>query len=186
MDPNTAHSSCGSPPAGVPDERRRSKYPMISVEEAILLVLQQTQCLGVENVSLMDSCGRVVAEDIKGIEPFTSFRASIMDGYAVFGDLEPGIYPVQQHIHAGDTTEKVGTLARDHIVYITTGAMVPEGANAVVKIEDTSAVFDSNIGQVSANTNNNNDVTKKKVKSKLKYQKVVIFDKLVVIFKLVK
>ena len=126
--------------AGAPDDRRRSRYPMINVEDAIVHVLQNTVALPLESVPLMNACGRVVAVDVAARDPFPSFRASIMDGYAVCGNLEPGIYPVQQRIHAGDLLEKSEALRPGSIVYITTGAMVPEGANAVVKIEDTSSV----------------------------------------------
>ena len=126
--------------AGAPDDRRRSRYPMINVEDAIVHVLQNTSALPLENVGLTSTCGRVVAADVAARDPFPSFRASIMDGYAVCGNLEPGIYPVQQRIHAGDPSEILENLNPGSVVYITTGAMVPEGANAVVKIEDTSSV----------------------------------------------
>lgn len=126
--------------AGAPSDLRRSKYPMISVEEAIIHVLQNSSPLPFENVSIIEGCGRIVGEDIKANDPFPSFRASMMDGYAVLGDLEPGVYPVQRRIHAGDATIKDGMLLPGNVVYITTGAMVPEGADAVVKIEDTSVI----------------------------------------------
>lgn len=131
--------------AGVPDDRRRSKYPMINVEDAIVHVLQNTSALPLENVPLMDACGRVVASDIAANDPFPSFRASTMDGYAVLANREAGIYPVQQRIHAGDASEKSEALKPGNVVYITTGAMVPEGADAVVKIEDTTN------GEISSN-----------------------------------
>lgn len=130
--------------AGVPDDRRRSKYPMINVEDAIMHVLQNSNPLPIEDVALMSSCGRVVASNVSANDPFPAFRASTMDGYAVLGDLEPGLYTVLDRIHAGDSSVKV--VMPQEAVYITTGAKVPEGANAVVKIEDTSAVqqIDSN------------------------------------------
>ena len=132
--------------AGAPSDSRRSKYPMISVEEAIIHVLQNSSPLPFENVSIMEACGRIVGEDIKANDPFPSFRASMMDGYAVLGDLEPGVYPVQRRIHAGDVTIKDGMLLPGNVVYITTGAMVPEGADAVVKIEDTSVIEGEALG----------------------------------------
>ena len=123
------------------DHRRQSKYPMISVEDAIIHVLQATDITVTaidSEVPLMEACGRVVAKDIKANDPFPSFRASIMDGYAVCGVLQPGQYPVQeQRLHAGVNATQLGI---GYVAYITTGAMVPEGANAVVKIEDTTAV----------------------------------------------
>ena len=121
------------------DERRKSKYPMISVEDAVRIVLEHSKNLDVVQVSLMECCGRIVAEDISANDPFPSFRASIMDGYAVFGPLEPGVYPVLERIFAGDATEDTD-LKAGYVAYITTGAVVPEGANAVVKVEDTNGV----------------------------------------------
>lgn len=131
-------SCCTS--AGAPDEKRRSRYPMIPVEDAIIKVLQNAHPLPIEEVHLNDSFGRIVALDVTANDPFPAFRASIMDGYAVQANLGPGIYPVQQRIHAGDAIKKCDVLQLRSVVYITTGAMVPEGADAVVKIEDTTAV----------------------------------------------
>ena len=50
--------------------------------------------------------------------------------------LPPGQYPVQCRLLAGSAADPV--LEKDKIIYITTGSRVPEGANAVIKIEDTS------------------------------------------------
>ena len=75
------------------DQRRQSKYPMISVEDAIIHVLQAIDVAATRietEVPLMQACGRIVASDIKAADPFPSFRASIMDGYAVCGVLQPG------------------------------------------------------------------------------------------------
>lgn len=113
---------------------------MIAVADAMVHVLQNISPLPFDDVPLMEACGRVVAADVAANDPFPAFRASTMDGYAVLGDLEPGVYQVQQRIHAGDASEKSEVLKAGNIVYITTGAMVPDGANAVVKIEDTSSV----------------------------------------------
>ena len=121
---------------------------MINVEDAIVHVLQNTSALPLEDVPLMDACGRVVASDVAANNPFPSFRASTMDGYAVLANREAGIYPVQQRIHAGDASEKSEALKPGNVVYITTGAMVPEDANAVVKIEDTiNGEISSNIAE---------------------------------------
>ena len=89
----------------------------------------------------MEACGRVVAREIRANDPFPPFRASIMDGYAVCGDLAPGVYTVQDlRLLAGVNAAEQPLAGPESVAYITTGAMVPEGANAVVKIEDTSAV----------------------------------------------
>jgi gephyrin len=127
------------------NESRKSKFDMIAVEEAIEIVLRQsTFSYQEESVSIMNSCGRIVSKQITASDPFPSFPASIMDGYAVHAPLESGIFPVQDRIWAGD--EAIGNNDRStflkpgHVVYITTGAMIPSGANAVIKIEDTDTV----------------------------------------------
>jgi gephyrin len=92
-------------------------------------------------VDLADAFGHIVGQDLHSIDPFPAFPASIMDGYAVIGPIEAGVYEVIDRVHAGD-------LPRDlvnplQVSYITTGAMLPAGSNAVVKIEDTELVESS-------------------------------------------
>jgi molybdopterin biosynthesis enzyme len=64
-----------------------------------------------------------------------------MDGYAVHAPLQPGIYKIQENILAGDVPGL--PLQEGFVSYITTGAMLPEGSNAVVKIEDTEKEGDA-------------------------------------------
>lgn len=123
------------------DVSRKSKYLMISVEEAIDIVL--TQCNGCfleeKRVPLLEACNKILAKDIYSLEPFPSFPASIMDGYAVVAPLQPGVFPVMERIHAG-MSPTVEVLSHECVTYITTGAMLPPGANAVIKIEDTEGL----------------------------------------------
>eukprot|EP01040_Poterioochromonas_malhamensis_P018495 gene18495-21613_t len=108
----------------------------ISVEEAIRRVVAATQPLAVERLTLSTKLlGRTLAEPLISKAPFPHFRASIMDGYAVCGPLQPGVYRITQHMHAGDASK--GDLAANEVSYIATGAKVPDTANAVVKIEET-------------------------------------------------
>lgn len=82
--------------------------------------------------------GRIASEDVVATESFPPFAASIMDGYAVMGPIEPGVFEIAESIHAGAVPQvelKAGSVA-----YITTGAALPAGATAVVKIEDTEKV----------------------------------------------
>jgi gephyrin len=124
-----------------------SSYPMISVDDGILQVLQNCNVLPIENVPLMDCCNRIAGHEIKAIDPFPAFPASIMDGYAVCGPLKEGIYPLQGRIFAGN--EGMDHLLPGNVAYITTGAMVPPGANAVVKVEDTEIINNNGIKFVS-------------------------------------
>ena len=114
----------------------------ISVEEAIRRVLLQTEPLRYQRLPLAPSLlGKTIAEDVVATENFPPFAASIMDGYAVVGPLDPGVYPIQESIHAGATPQL--SLCQGKVAYITTGAALPAGATAVVKIEDTERAGDS-------------------------------------------
>ncbi|KSZ59282.1 molybdenum cofactor biosynthesis protein MoeA [Rhodococcus pyridinivorans KG-16] len=82
---------------------------------------------------------RTLAEDIESPLDLPPFRNSQMDGYAVrAGDLAstPTDLPVQGVLAAGDT---VAALEPGHALKIMTGAPVPDGADAVVPVEDTHA-----------------------------------------------
>jgi len=85
-----------------------------------------------EKISIDDSLSRRLASDIISIGRSPSRHISTMDGYAVKAG-EP--YPLQLigEVYAGDMPEQIGT---GKTVYITTGAALPEGADAVLRIED--------------------------------------------------
>jgi molybdopterin molybdotransferase len=98
--------------------------------------------LGIEIVPLDHSAGRTLAEDIHSSLDLPPFSNSSMDGFAVrAADLagasaaDPAVLPVSADIPAGTiSVEQLlpGTAAR-----IMTGAPVPNGADAVVPVEDT-------------------------------------------------
>ena len=107
----------------------------ISVTEALNRVLSKTKPLIPKHFNLMNSKGHICAENLRANSDFPSFPASSMDGYAVSAPLEPGNYDIIDRIHAGDKSDAI--LEKGQVVYITTGAKLPQGANAVVRIEDT-------------------------------------------------
>ncbi|KAG1694591.1 hypothetical protein DVH05_021097 [Phytophthora capsici] len=127
---------CGD--EGVSPTRRESAYDMIQVEAAVELVLQQAQPLEAVDVQAHEADGFVLAEPVYSVEPLPPFRASIMDGYAVIAADGVGTFPVVERIAAGYVP--ANTLKPGQVAYITTGSPVPDGADAVVKIEDTSSV----------------------------------------------
>lgn len=129
------------PNAGPTRRYRKSPYPMLSVDEALKLISDNTPCPKAIQMPLNAGVlGHVLAEDVSAPESVPAFRASIVDGYAVRfppsgSGFEKGVYPVAfaSHAQAGDIPElKVGQIAR-----ITTGAPLPPGADAVVMVEDT-------------------------------------------------
>jgi len=114
----------------------------LSVEEARELVLKRCRVLEAEEVPLLDSLGRVLAEDVRSDIDVAPFDNSAMDGYAVrAADLEaaseqnPVTLAVISHIAAGDYSDlEVGP---GQAARIMTGAPVPPGADAVVMVEYT-------------------------------------------------
>ncbi|KAI9930302.1 hypothetical protein MW887_011053 [Aspergillus wentii] len=132
-------------PNAAPNRRYRSSpYPMLSVDEALKLISEQTPDPTVVEVPVTTSLvGSVIAEDVYAGEAVPAYRASIVDGYAVIapesltsGPSTKGIFPVASITHAkpGGSLSPLepGTIAR-----ITTGAPLPPNANAVVMVEDT-------------------------------------------------
>jgi molybdopterin molybdotransferase len=113
-----------------------------TVEEARRIVLAESHPLPVEPVALDDAHGRVIAEPVAVADDVPSFDNSAMDGYAVRADDAKGAgahSPVELELtgesRAGHPAE--GSLGLGEAIAISTGAMVPSGADAVVRLEDT-------------------------------------------------
>lgn len=118
-----------------------SPYPMIPVEQAISLILQEIQPLPPIQVSFSEALGLVLAEDVHAAEPAPPFRAASVDGYAVIAS-DPA--PVRRLV--GD--QSAGYLSHVKVtpgtaVRVTTGAPIPQGADAVVMVEFTQAQGDT-------------------------------------------
>ena len=136
MSSSSASSSCDVQHG---DPSRRSPFPMVSMAQAMSLVLSQCKELPSESIPLSQALHRYASEDVLVTQPFPPFPVSIMDGYAIRAPIFPGRYPIQStEALAGGSTAL--TLTPGAVMYITTGAKIPAGANAVVKIEDTRAV----------------------------------------------
>jgi gephyrin len=75
-------------------------------------------------------------------DPLPPFPASIKDGYAVIAEEGIGEFEVVGSVSAGKVPNF--TVTKGTVAKITTGAPIPEGANAVVMIEDTVLLHDIN------------------------------------------
>lgn len=119
----------------------RPRPPMMALDEALSDLLGRVEPLAAaEPVPVFEADGRVLAEDLVSELHVPPQDNSAMDGYAVrLADVgEAGVVlPVSQRIAAGHAAAplKPGTCAR-----IFTGAILPEGADAVVMQEDTREV----------------------------------------------
>ena len=116
---------------------------MVSVEHALAAVLASARPLPSEPVPLAEAVGRTLAAPVVADGPLPPFDTSAMDGYAVrLADLPgPGVLPSAGTVHAGDPAPPA--LVPGHAMAVMTGAVVPEGADAVVPVEWTTRVRDA-------------------------------------------
>jgi len=114
---------------------------MISVADAINIILDQTSSLHAESVALSDAMGRILAEDIIADTDLPPFDRAQMDGYAVrAADVEHT--PAHLRI-VGESAAGAGwhhEMKAGEAVRIMTGAPVPHGADSVQQVELTREV----------------------------------------------
>ena len=119
---------------------------MIPFEEALQKVLNHTYPLSAENISFMDSCGRVLAKDIFSDMDMPPFDKSAVDGYAcrledIKSNSDSDNYQVLQCIESipAGKIPKI-RIKQGQCSKIMTGGMIPEGADCVVMVEDIEEI----------------------------------------------
>ncbi|KAI4866772.1 gephyrin [Hypoxylon rubiginosum] len=127
------------PSLGPSRRNRESPFPMLSVDDALAKIKEQTPSPEITTSKVDGSLpGHVLAEDVRARENVPAFRASIVDGYAVVvpkdGNMK-GVFPVVSVSHA--SPGGVEPLKEGEIARITTGAPLPPGATSVIMVEDT-------------------------------------------------
>jgi molybdopterin molybdotransferase len=113
---------------------------MISIEQAFQLLEQTITPLPVETTSLANAVGYVLAADVKADVNSPPHDKSVMDGFAVRSiDVASGQkrLEVVETIIAGDWPTRV--LQSGQAAKIMTGAPIPEGADAVMMVEQTES-----------------------------------------------
>jgi molybdopterin molybdotransferase len=115
---------------------------LTEIEEASRLVLERVEPLPAEPVGVGAALGRVLAEEVTSADPVPGFDSSAMDGYAVraadtvgAGAGDPATLPVVDESRAGHPAQR--PLGPGEAIAVSTGAMVPAGADAIVRVEDT-------------------------------------------------
>jgi molybdopterin molybdotransferase len=107
---------------------------LITVADAREIVLRNVQPLGIDRIPVGDALDRVLAADIVAADDAPPFPCSAMDGYAVHAGAAGRELTVVGESRAGKPSDH--TLSDGEAVRISTGAAVPDGANAVIRQED--------------------------------------------------
>jgi molybdopterin molybdotransferase len=115
---------------------------LVTVEEAREAVLAKVRPLPAEEVPIEAALGRVAAEEAPAASPVPPFDNSAMDGYALraadvatASQQAPVELPLVGESRAGEPSDR--PVAAGEAVAISTGAVLPDGADSVVRLEDT-------------------------------------------------
>ena len=115
----------------------------VPFDEALERVLSHSSPLPPEVIPLGEALGRALSQDVLAPTRLPPWDNSAMDGYAVRGtDVagatkeSPAVLTVTGVVHAGTRFE--GTVGPAEAVRIMTGGAVPEGADTVIRVEDTN------------------------------------------------
>ncbi|KAF9320515.1 hypothetical protein BG003_005901 [Podila horticola] len=143
----TAATSEGKDDTQVSRRLRQSPYPLIAMDQALAFVMDKIAPLpSIEQPVNEALIGSVLDEDVVAVEAVPGYRAAILDGYAVIDTDGPGEYPVTAVSIATASDGYPVKLLPGQIARITTGGALPEGATAVVMVEDTLLVKSSEDG----------------------------------------
>ena len=115
----------------------------MSADDALSRILAAVPTLPTVEVALLDALGLVLAEDVRADLDVPPFRNSAMDGYAVRGDdvaSAPVKLRVVGQIAAGTFPDR--SIAQGEAMRIMTGGPLPDGADTVVRVEDTDNAND--------------------------------------------
>jgi molybdopterin molybdotransferase len=117
---------------------------LISVDEAQRIILERTRRLDPERVPIERAAGRVLAVSVQAALDLPPFASSAMDGYALRSAdtaAAPVRLPIVERIAAGSPAGR--SLDGGEAMAISTGGVVPEGADAVVPLEIVEEMGDA-------------------------------------------
>ncbi len=122
---------------------------VVSMEEAIRITQGEFSSyeIGTERLNISDCLGRVLAQDIVSSENIPTFDRSTVDGYAVLssdtfgaGESIPAMLSLTGEILMGE--EARDAVSSGECIKISTGGMLPRGADSVVMVEHTEQMID--------------------------------------------
>jgi molybdopterin molybdotransferase len=115
----------------------------IPLDEALALVMEAARPIErTERLAIGEAAGRVLAAHVASTADVPPFDRAAMDGYAVIaedtfgaGRYDPKVLRVVEKVYTGSVPTRA--VARGECVEIATGAPMPDGADAVVMVEET-------------------------------------------------
>lgn len=129
------------------------KDNIIRFDDAYQTAMSFAHRLGIERVSIDRALNRVLAEDVFSDMDMPPFNKSAMDGFACRrADLASELTVIET-IPAGSTPERV--IGPNQCAKIMTGAVVPEGADCVIRVEYTESTDDKRIKFTGEQTEDN-------------------------------
>ena len=124
-------------------------FKVIAVEEALGFKTGFAR-METEKIPLKDTLGRILAENVQSDIDLPDFPRSIMDGFALRGEStfgasegNPAYLVVKGSVAMGESSDL--SVGPGEAVRISTGGMLPAGANSVVMVEHTDTVDDTTI-----------------------------------------
>src|ERR1051325_11680827 len=117
---------------------RVSAYEMIEVGQALDTILAKVQPLGIDRVELTRARGRFLAEDVVAEADLPGLPRSSVDGYAVIAADPANELEVLEEVTAGHLAQS--QVRPGLTVRIMTGGSLPDGADAVVMVEDVDEI----------------------------------------------
>lgn len=130
---------------------------MISVEKALQIVLDTTQDFGVEDISFIQSVGRILKEEIIADRDFPPFNRVSMDGIAIdFSSFENGqrTFNIEGIQAAG--SKQITLQNSENCIEVMTGAVLPNNTSVVIRYEDVTikeGIATININEIKENQN---------------------------------
>ncbi|MEW5760271.1 MAG: gephyrin-like molybdotransferase Glp [Candidatus Thermoplasmatota archaeon] len=116
---------------------------LISLDEAKMLALSSCRAIRrIERVEIKSALNRVLAKDIVAKVDVPPYNRAAMDGYALLSkdtygakSIEPRVLEIVGNVYAGDKPKT--KIKGGYCLKIATGAIMPKGADSVVRSEDT-------------------------------------------------
>lgn len=126
---------------------------MITLSQALEIMLAQTRLLESEQVDLDITLNRVLAEDVRSDMDMPPFVKAAMDGYACRREDLANDLHIVEILKAGEVPRKV--LGPNECAKIMTGGMVPEGADCVIIVEKTEQLEANKVRFAAESTTDN-------------------------------